>query len=532
MTGLGRFARGKPSSGEEKTTAPSVDPQATTENQSNDTEDSWVFGNVNDTDDHTGDDGYDMSFLDAYGAFDDNPHEGVTGNNTELPSTPKDSCPTAGIGGGLLMIKKRLPADQIKAPSSTKDHSSSAVSAQGAGQNAGGTTAAPRNQASTAGTHTATVRGNARGSSGKSPASNDTRSVHRVARNSMVGEMTDPTPVHEGASSFGDRSARGQHDSSSMAGSIHEDMSQMDEDTGFVTANESTRIIPGPPTTGTGTRPRGVSISTTGGPSAVTAGSGRDVAVTPQAQRGSIMAPPNRSADASFPTISSASERSTGGAAGTAGTGVVSCVPHSLATGGHYSNSASAAFRTPRARSRSIGGDTSFAKPANRVATITPSHDSSSLSERAFHGSLNHESSPSSQVVSKIATTTPKQPPSMASRVTPLQHETGGDDSGLGQRQIEGSSIQEEDVALSGEDDSSSSSLSFEELHELFRSQLQELDDNQGTNAITLLKLQDMFTTAHAESLQDHASLLDLLASAEKACIQSDAVIAKYQISA
>jgi hypothetical protein len=94
------------------------------------------------------------------------------------------------------------------------------------------------------------------------------------------------------------------------------------------------------------------------------------------------------------------------------------------------------------------------------------------------------------------------------------------------QEQEEG--VQENIMAKGREDES----VSFEELHEQFLARLQDLDDNQGANGSTLLKLQDMFATAYAESLQDQAGLLDLLSSLEKACAMGDAIVSKYQVTA
>jgi len=74
-------------------------------------------------------------------------------------------------------------------------------------------------------------------------------------------------------------------------------------------------------------------------------------------------------------------------------------------------------------------------------------------------------------------------------------------------------------------------SMSFEELNEKYRSGLQDLDDNQDANAVTLLKLQDMFATAYGQSLEDQACLLDMLSSLEKLCAMGDVITTKYDVA-
>lgn len=73
--------------------------------------------------------------------------------------------------------------------------------------------------------------------------------------------------------------------------------------------------------------------------------------------------------------------------------------------------------------------------------------------------------------------------------------------------------------------------LNFEDLHAKFLSDIRDLEDHQENNRERLLAMEDLFASAYAETLQDQAQLLDLLYSAEKTSEMAGGLIARFDLS-
>ena len=193
-----------------------------------------------------------------------------------------------------------------------------------------------------------------------------------------------------------------------------------------------------------------------------------------------------------------------------------------VATG--YTTDTSAGYQTPGGihDRRSGNGLEYFSMPCGKASVVvTPQHDTNGLAL----GNYTLES-PSPRIVPgmEFTHTHTSDKASLAHAVTPLlPHASDGIATPRDVQQEQ--SLQE---MMTNEDNDEA--MSFEELYEQFRSRLQDLDDYQGANGIALLKLQDMFATAYAESLEDQAGLVDLLSSLEKMCSVGDAIISKYEV--
>ena len=516
MTGLGRFARGKPSGGSPSAPPSSNEshlPAAAADRMDPNREvtdgSSWMsLTDLNDTTDPSNTS--DLSFLADFGL--EIPTDAFE-NGSSMSVPPRTSHATP-LGGGLRMFhNKGLAPSQSKNTASSAlqtDHQAPSVSAEL--QTTGPASFQTNHQQDESSRRLGSSEASISKVDGSShtlnaipcmeAARNFPRMADMASRSSSAGTAPKVNGDHEPKDDPTTRSGRWQ------------DLAVSEYDNSvFVTANESTRIIPAPSTVEK--RPLAGTIvesSTTPGPAARASStqqsSGSNNMVPPEARR----TEPPMASNLSRTDGVSTNQPSGGGPQGSR-----------MATG--YTNDISTGFETPggmRDR-RSGNGLESVSLPCDQASVVvTPQHNIDSLAL----GNYTLES-PSPRIVPgmQFTPTHTSDKASLTHTVTPLLPNASDGIATPGDVQQD-QGLQE--MATNEDDDEEA--MSFEELYEKFRSQLQDLDDHQGANGITLLKLQDMFATAYAESLQDQAGLFDLLSSAEKMCCMGDAIISKYEV--
>ena len=497
MTGLGRFARGKPSGGSASAPPSSNDStmvDADSRDPSRDVTDepSWMsLTDVNDTTDPSDDS--DLSFLADFGVetpkYPSDPYED---NASSMSAPRRPTSHTTPSGGGLRMFHNK----GLATPSQNKSTASSGFQMDDP---------APSNA----------VELQVTGPSDMEGSSHTLNVIPQVGAARKVHGMVDMAP-HPSSAETALR-VNGHHerqDDPTAPLNQWRDLAVNEYDNSvFVTANESTRIIPDPPAAGK--RPRAGTMDE----SSTTPGHARPGSSTQQ-YAGSNMVPPvarrtetpmgfSRSRIDGMP----ANQSSVGGPPGGPPTG--------------YPPYTSAGFQTPGGIHDRPSGNRSVSTPSlpfdQTSVVVTPQHETTGLTQANYT-----LESPSPRVVPGMdfTPTHTSGKGSLTNAVTPHQP-NGGDGIATPMDVQQKQGLQE---MMTNEDDDVA--MSFEELHEKFRSRLQDLDDNQGANGITLLKLQDMFATAYSESLQDQAGLFDLLSSLEKACSLGDAIISKYEVMA
>lgn len=89
--------------------------------------------------------------------------------------------------------------------------------------------------------------------------------------------------------------------------------------------------------------------------------------------------------------------------------------------------------------------------------------------------------------------------------------------------------IDDRDEGASSSDRLDSHGLQFEDIYAKFLGDLRDLEDAQEGNRGLLLSMQDLFATSYAECLQDQAALLDLIGNFEKTSDMADELLARVE---
>lgn len=274
--------------------------------------------------------------------------------------------------------------------------------------------------------------------------------------------------------------------------------SNFDPHQGYLTANESTRVIPVPPSADKWSRlsPLGhMQQDSSTRPSSTTA-SGRNQPAPPETPPASVATSTNVTEKSHFPqgpSNSRSSDQSRNGS-----NTHLSTPSFGGRRGGSLTSNVPAV--TPGSDSVNTGGWSS--ETAGSLTASAPTPQSSYQKQSSLGFSNQGQTRPNSSVITPI---------------TPMQDSVSSD------------AMETSTQAESATNNQDTQGLNFEDLHAKFLMDIRDLNDLQDDNGARLLSMQGLFATAYGESLQAQANLMELLLGVEKATEMAHELTSKLE---
>jgi hypothetical protein len=303
--------------------------------------------------------------------------------------------------------------------------------------------------------------------------------------------------------------------------------SNFDPHQGYLTANESTRVIPVPPSADKRPPPRA-----SGPPLGEAQHQHHQDSTT---RPFSSMASSGRTNTQPVPPVTPASVGVTKvtGEESPYYAGAQQCPPNP-STGKPRYGSSNSALSTPAAEERrggSLASNLPAVTPGNDSASrgwspVTPSLATNALPQSGRQKEPSVLGFPNQEQTPRPSTTTCVNQQHVIP-VTPV-HDSIIDTMNEESRRDESSSSSSDNPNTSTQE-GASSPMNFEDLHANFLLDIRDLKDQQDDNGARLLSMQGLFATAYSESLQDQANLIDLLSGVEKVKEMAEELTSKLE---